>query len=579
MNKTKTNYLIVILNIIALVSIYLLYFTTGYLTDTMMTGPEGPKNIYNNSIIECLLINIKTIMIVLELGLIIPNIVSAIQNRKNKKLSFWFLTFGIIELSSLMDQTFLSDYSDINKWINIILFVITPIIFAIKNLIFIKKNNCTKLQIISYILAICVAIFEIFGLIGAGTSWIIISIIMQIIYIHNQQNYDTESKSRKITNIILYYIIQTLIVSIYTFMVIYSLLYAKIKETKWNNQLSQLYDNLANLQGITNEELYIPVEKNLKYGFINQKGQEKIPCQYDQITFFNEIEINNSKYYIALAKKNNESYIISKDNDALVIDKDLKKYLQTIEDYFGNTMNKSFNTEGNTTTIFKNDFFLQVLTRGEINLFHQTIVKNYHSTGAEVKLIQKGSNYIYKNSKYSMLIEPINSEDYDSDTNEDTKYKVTIEKPNEEKQTSIVYLPGIDEEESILETFTNGCIEFESEDNSEVGWYDEEGNQNSIPSKYKIEDLKDDKVILRIDNEDSYDENTKMESNYIIINTEGNIVLQTTALDIYSNMYLVKNDNKKMILMDKNLKTISKEYDKIITTQEVDITEAYSSYY
>ena len=152
-----------------------------------------------------------------------------------------------------------------------------------------------------------------------------------------------------------------------------------------------------------------------------------------------------------------------------------------------------------------------------------------------------------------------------------------------------MYLPGIDEDNSSLETFTNGFIEFKSEDEEHVGWYDDNGNQVTIPGYYEIRDIKDNKIILRVDNNDEeeeeydedegYDGNQQYEMNFIIIDMTGKTLLQTSALDIYSNMYLVKNSNKKMVLMDKNLKVISNEYDKIITTVQMDISANYSSYY
>ena len=79
--------------------------------------------------------------------------------------------------------------------------------------------------------------------------------------------------------------------------------------------------------------------------------------------------------------------------------------------------------------------------------------------------------------------------------------------------------------------------------------------------------------------DENYDQNTKFELNFIIIDMKGKTLLQTTALDIYDNMYLVKNNNKKMVLLDKDLNVISGEYDKIITTMQMDISANYSSYY
>jgi len=183
--------------------------------------------------------------------------------------------------------------------------------------------------------------------------------------------------------------------------------------------------------------------------------------------------------------------------------------------------------------------------------------------------------------KYSNDIS-YDDEDTDYMDSDETKYKVTVKKNNGDVQSKIVYLPGIDEENSSLETFTNGFIEFKSEDEERVGWYDDNGNQVTIPGNYEIRDIKDNKIILRVDNNDEdeeYDGNQQYEMNFIIIDMTGKTLLQTSALDIYSNMYLVKNSNKKMVLMDKNLKVISNEYDKIITTVQMDISANYSSYY
>lgn len=59
----------------------------------------------------------------------------------------------------------------------------------------------------------------------------------------------------------------------------------------------------------------------------------------------------------------------------------------------------------------------------------------------------------------------------------------------------------------------------------------------------------------------------------------GKILLQTNAIDVYDDMYLVKNENNKMVLLDKDLNVISNEYDKIISTMEIDLSGEHSSYY
>lgn len=78
---------------------------------------------------------------------------------------------------------------------------------------------------------------------------------------------------------------------------------------------------------------------------------------------------------------------------------------------------------------------------------------------------------------------------------------------------------------------------------------------------------------------ENYDEKTKIKCDFIIIDITGKFLRHTTAINIYDNMYLLKNENNKMILVSKELNTISNEYDKIITNVGIDIRPENSSYY
>ena len=261
------------------------------------------------------------------------------------------------------------------------------------------------------------------------------------------------------------------------------------------------------------------------------------------------------------------------------------KYMQTMDNHWGESMTSMFNEEGNYRLAYIQsfEFFLQAFTRGETNLKEQTVETNNTNS---ITLTEKNSKYYYSNKNYSMIIEPIYDEDYyDEDENtyylasSNTKYNVTITKSNGEQKSSIVYLPGLDEDDATLDIFTNGYIEFENEEHTRNGWYDSDGNQITIPNTYIIRDIKDNKAILQFNNteDENYDENKKL--HFLIIDMTGKTLLQTTAIDVYDNMYLVKNDNNKMVLMDKDLNVISNEYDKIITTMQMDISANYSSYY
>ena len=586
MNKKRTNRIVAIFNIIFIVTFYIFTFSANYLMSSVMSGEAGGKSIYNSFIIDTLLNNIQIILPLMYSGIGIINIICAIQNKKNKKICFWQLVFGIYYfwtgLGILISLTDMDE--DVIEWINKIIFSIVPIILAIINLVLIKKHKPKAIQVISYIAVIILSILSLLGIIS--TYWQIIAVVMQLIYIHFQDRNIEESKSRKIVNTILYYVLQLILAVGFLVMVLSSLLITKMNEIKWKNGLIELYNNVTTLKGSTDKELYIPVEKNYKYGFINENGQEKISCQYDRVTYFNEIEINNSTYYIALAKKDNKFYIISKSNNSIELNGALEKYMQTMDNHWGESMTSMFNEEGNYRLAYIQsfEFFLQAFTRGETNLKEQTVETNNTNS---ITLTEKNSKYYYR------IIEPIYEEtDYDEDyydedentyylASSNTKYNVTITKSNGEQKSSIVYLPGLDEDDATLDIFTNGYIEFENEEHTRNGWYDSDGNQITIPNTYIIRDIKDNKAILQFNNteDENYDENKKYELHFLIIDMTGKTLLQTTAIDVYDNMYLVKNDNNKMVLMDKDLNVISNEYDKIITTMQMDISANYSSYY
>lgn len=599
MNRQRTNRLVAILNIIAVASIYILAFSTSYLLSSMMSGENSGKSVYDSFIIDTLLNNIQIIMVLVYGGVGILNIICAIQNKEDKKIYFWQLAFGFCEVWSAINTSLarIVDESDVIEWIDKILFGIIPIVLVIINFIRIKKNRPKVIQIISYVGVIILAILKILDIIGV--YWSIIAVLMQLIYIHFQDKYIEESKSRKIVNLILYYIIQVILVIGFLGMILVSLLITKVNDIKWKNSLSELYNNITTLQGAKTKELYIPVEKNYKYGFINETGKEKISCEYDRVTYFNEIEIDNSTYYIALAKKNDKFFIISKTNNSIEITGNLQKYLKSIDNHFTPQMLEMLNKDGDYRLAYLQsfEFFFQAFTRGEAKLTQQILEKSDNDN--TITLNEKNSKYYYTNKNYSMLIEPIHEDDdemkaddqyyyndyYDEDENtyylasNNTKYKVTITKTSGEQETSIIYLTDFDEDDATLDTFTNGYIGFEDEENKRNGWIDENGNKITIPDTYTINDIKDNKVILQADSTEDYNSNEKLELHFIIIDMTGRTLLQTTALDVYDDMYLVKNNNKKMVLMDKNLNVISNEYDKIISTMQMDISLQYSSYY
>ena len=523
MNSKKTNRLVIILNILAIISVYVLMISNDYLLKGIMTGGNKGKSVFNSFIIDTLMNNLQIIMTIVFCGIGTLNIICSIQNKQNKKLFLGQLAFGICELCNAI-----------------------CIVLALKQYIFIEWAN-KIINVIELIL-----------------------IIVQLIFVHFQDKNIIESKQRKIANIILYYILQLILVISFLGLILISLIITRINNSMWEKELYDLYNNIENLQGAKNDELYIPVENDYKYGFINSKGQEKIQCQYDRVSYFCKLEINNNLYYIALAKKDDKFYIISKNNDCIMISGNLDKYLQNMYDNWSEESIKQLNIDENYRNGYLTSFnlFFSGIMKDKGELIPQVIEKE----SKNINLNEQDSKYYYKDKNYSMIIELIYNE------GEDTKHKVTITKSNGKKETSIIYLTDFDKDTATIETMSNGYIRFEDEENKRNGWFDDNGNKTTVSNKYIIDDIKDNKVILQADNTND-DSKEDLELYFIILDMTGKKLLQTTALDVYENMYLVKLDNKKMVLMDKDLKVISNEYDKINSTMNMDVYAQYSSYY
>ena len=564
MNKKRTNCFVGVLNFITIASIYILFFSYDFLSRSIMSGPSIVKSIYDSNIIDFLMKNTTLIVTIVCATIGILNIICAIQNRKNKKILFWQLMFGIYGIIwSFITAIDPHEYK--LRIIKIVICAIIPLIFVLRNIILIKKNKPKKIQIISYIAIIVMSILVFLNIIDI--YWDIICIIMLFIYIHYQEKKIEESKARKIINIIIYYIIQTIISIGILLLVVSSLIITKINHNNITNQISDILDNIVNLQGATDEEIYLVVENNYKYGCINKTGEEKIPVEYDGLSKFFEIEIDNQKYYFAFAKQNDKFYIISKDNQKYDISDN--KYFRNIVNYVGEDYKKYISKEDSRYfSVTINSFCFQAFMLNNVNLDEQNIERNmygYDKITLQENVIEQyyRSEYIYENENYTMIIEPV-KEDY-STYKEDyfeilnPKCEVTIQKNNGEEYTNIEYLPGFNEYENTIEILSDGEIVYKSLDEKNYGFYDRFGNKVTIPEGYEIYDIINDIIIIY-----KYDENTYEAEYYYCIDRNGNILLKSNGVTLLDDIYIVINENNKMQLYQEDLTQISNEYDFII---------------
>lgn len=598
MNNKKTNRIVAILDLIHIIAFLIFSFSHNYLMSTILTGIGYGKSVYNNYLLEVFLNNINICMPILYIGIAIINIICAFQNKNDKKLLFWQLSFGVLScyigIATILDINYDID-EDIINVVDKIFYCIIPLILAVINIILIKKHKPRVIEIISYVVAIILSILGFFR--ETPNYMLVFSAIMQLIYVSNQNSDVEETNKRKIINIILYYILQFILSVGFLALILISLLNTKINDVKYSKELKKLYENITNLQGTDNEKLYIPVENNGKYGFITEDGKEKISCQYDRVTYFNSIEINGNKYYITLAENDNTIYIISKDNEKIKLDDYMQKYMNTIIKYTENIAKSSssstFDYDKRDGYLVRSEFYLAIVLKkdnedAKLETQASEILNNSDSTDDKVKLSLKNSSYVCKNQNYTMLIQPLSgveSEDsdsvdsYNNSSSYGEKYKVTIIKGNGERKSNIVYLPDINEEKLTLNTFTDGYIEFESEDEKKVGWYNENGDTITLSSKYSILDIKDSKIILQFSSDEQQDDEEEPNYIFLVLDMNGNELLRTSAFSYYDSFYLVKNQKNKMVVLDKNLNVLSNEYDRIFASYREDFDNLYSSYY
>lgn len=580
MNDKKTNYFVSIINAIAIIMYIILIFTAPEIKLTIMEDYNEYVSIFADNIVEFFISNLKIIILVLGLCLSISNIINAIQNKTNKKLCFWQIIFAIIVLYWTITGIFEHE----RNWLILtLIFTIIPIMFAIKNLVYIKKDKASKIEIISYILVIISMIallvislyedpyyleYKLFDEVFIGqvlTSgwliWLIVSIIMQFIYTHKQENQEVGEK-KKLLNVYIHYIINGITVIVFGFLVVYSVISTKVNMPNWDKQVNEIYQNITNLQGSTIQEFYIPISNNGKYGFINENGQEKIACEYDRITMFLKLEKNNETFYTAFAQKGEDYYIISKENDIIKLNdtKQLENIMKGSNEISSQMID--FYEEKDVADVHLFTLQANVWMKGNLTIQPR---KYEYPAQENIKLQKQGTAYYYNTDNYSMRIEPLEIFDVESGDNY-TYCNITMNKNNDnqiyKESTYQEAIYGLDEERNEITLLSDGYIMFKSFDEKTGGWYNNNGDKVNISLKdFEISDVRSNKIILS----KYIEKDEKIE--YAIVDLEGNLILYTDTLYWFENTYWVKNAQNKMIMVDKNFNKISNEYDFIIFVQ------------
>lgn len=502
MRKKNNNYLLIVMNLIGIIADIILVVFANELADTTKVVYGEAVNVYGNNIVGIFLVNIQIIGLIFYLGLALPNIISAIKNRNNKKLFFWQLIFGLIMLY-----------------------------IAISN--FIPVDILYKFN---YVLLICQ----------------FIAIFMQFIYTHKQGKVDVKNS---IIEILIFYVIQPIIILGYTALIIYSVVSTKISANEWNIEIENVKQSIVELNCI-DDKYCIPVIKDNKYGFIDENGEEVVNTEYDGVSYFSSILIDNKTYYFAFAIQNDNYYIISKENKKIQMEK--TKILANVENLTKEMVDETKQTANNQPIgeIFSNFVYIITYMRGGIEMQNANSISERSTLELqelENKNYDENTSYYYNNENFSINITPLDSED----SNDYTLCDVEIRQINGNTYSGREKIYGLEEYKDAIEIYSDGYIGFKSEDDTIAGWYDNYGNKVSVNTgSLNIDDVKNNMMIL--EQSDNYNQQ------YYVYDLTGRLLLSTNRLIALENCYITYNSNNKPIVLNEDFKQISDEYDEII---------------
>ena len=287
----------------------------------------------------------------------------------------------------------------------------------------------------------------------------------------------------------------------------------------------------------------IRVKKNEKWGCINSSGETIIGFDYDNYSYFIEIENidTNKKYYIAVVSIGNEFKIITNNNKQIASYKNIKQ--EKISDY------GIFNFNELRSKLKDDAKALNINV--EINDLR---VENYQVSGKEIKY---NRDFAY-NSGNILWFDILNSEGRTFRLIYNTKtYSVTYNE-REISTEGTLYINS-SKDRSYIDTYKNGYIPIYNFEKEIFGWIDLKGQTYYINGKKQILDFDDKYIAIK-------DYSIDTDAKVYIMNYNGEIVSdyykEITFLD---KGFVVKKQNGKNVYLDDNFRQITKEYDIIDT--------------
>lgn len=398
-----------------------------------------------------------------------------------------------------------------------IFILIVMIAVAVINMITLVCNRKDKILIFSYLLAIASSISYYIEISYIGVLYILAALLIEIQVLRENMVYTSSMTYIAIVSIVII-AIGLLGLNILT----YKDRVEKIVKEENKGYLEyqeEYFKNISMLQ--EDSEFLINVERNGKWGYINTNGETKIEFQYDYASPFITITQYNKKFDIALVSKENTSSIILKNQREVMSFKteisidDYEKQFDKLQELYTDTFNQE----------------------GKIN-------KNlYNVPTSDMSSIKSYEGYPYRyrfNDEYDVYITV-------SQTGGKNRYEF-IKQDNPTAKVSID-CDNLKFDSNNLYVYNNKYLPFYKTSENLQGWYTTTTKRVEFEGNIQILEFYENSILIK-----DYD------NNVIYFADESGNQISPKYKDIFvlEDAYIVKNEEDKYIIVDKQFNQILK---------------------
>ena len=432
--------------------------------------------------------------------------------------------FGILALLfkfylpslSVATQQEIKVVTEVNSYVFILMIVV--VLFNFVTLIF----NCKdKVFLFSYVLAILSSCFYFLDFNYIGVLYILAALLIEIQVLRENVIF---------TNSTIYIVCVSVVIVAIGIAAVNLLTYKdrveKIVKQEAKGYVEYQESYFKNISVLDEDaEFYINVKRDGKWGYVNSNGDVKIDFEYDYASPFITISKYDKNFDIALVCKDDVSSIILKNKRNVMTFKneisidDYDAQFQKLKDLYVDTFKQTDDIENN------------------INLVDTSNMKSIDA--------YEGFSYRYPfNDEYDIYITV-------SQIGGKNRYEF-LKKDNPNIKVSID-CDNLKFDERHLYVFSNGYLPFYKTSENIQGWYTKETKRVEINGNIQILDFFDQNILMK-----DYDSETVYFAN------EGGERISPVYKDIFvlNEMYIVKNEENKYIIIDKNFnKVLDIEYD------------------